>query len=439
MASSAEDAYSAMFGSLRHPARRKILRMLSENPMTFSQMLEELGIPGSHLTYHLENLGEFIVKTEDGKYKLSSVGESSVSIMKGAEEIPSIQAKKFRSLPLRWRAIVAFSLVGMILFASISVVQFASLSQLSKDYEFLEDEYEKLKAQNQQILPWSSAERAMIIIRDVAQIDTTKYETTLLSVTSGNRSDMGHIGEEILRYSLRNEKSYIDLVLRFRNNHFSLFQLSLVEGIPPFAPIYVQPQSANVLEAAKSLIDRYGASSGETYLEEMSRLLASANETSNEQTLGNIKLKMTAYGDNVELLLTYISNEHNYSAKSLRMLFQSNVLKELSDDWFLFAVSDAQMNISEQEAIQIARNAAQNFEWTADGATVSDFTVQTEPVSAVFYPHPRNIPLTLVPYWYITLYLDKVYPGGVNSITVGIWADTGEVANIQPLSSQVNT
>jgi len=250
---------------------------------------------------------------------------------------------------------------------------------------------------------------------------------------------MGHIGEEILRYSLRNEKSYIDLVLRFRNNHFSLFQLSLVEGIPPFAPIYVQPQSANVLESAKSLIDRYSASSGETYLEEMSRLLASANETSNEETLGNIKLKMTAYGDNVELLLTYISNEHNYSAKSLRMLFQSNVLKELSDDWFLFTVSEAQMNFSEQEAIQIARNAAQNFEWTADEATVSDFTIQTEPVSAVFYPHPRNIPLNLVPYWYITLYLDKVYPGGVNSITVGIWADTGEVANIQPLSSQVNT
>lgn len=407
--------------------------------MTFSQMLEELGIPGSHLTYHLENLGDFIVKTENGKYKLSSVGESSVSIMKGAEEIPSVQTKKFRSLPLRWRAIAAFSLFGMILLASISVVQLASLSQLSKDYEFLEDEYEKLKAQNQQILPWSSAERAMIIIRDVAQIDTTKYETTLLSVTSGNRSDMGHIGEEILRYSLRNEKSYIDLVLRFRNNHFSLFQLSLVEGIPPFAPIYVRPQPANVVEVAKSLIDRYSASSDESYLEEMSKLLASANLTSSEQTLGNIKLKITVYGENVELLLTYISNEHNYSAKSLRMLFQSNVLKEMNDDWFLFSVSDAQMNISEQEAVQIAGNAAQNFEWTADGVTVSDFTINTEAVSAVFYPHPRNIPLKLVPYWYITLYLDKIYPGGVNGISVGVWADTGEVANIQPLSSQVST
>src|SRR4030043_557530 len=143
MPGSEEETYTTMFSSLRHPARRKILKMLSERPMTFSEMLEELGIPGSHLTYHLENLGEFVVKTEDGKYKLSSVGESSVSIMKGAEEIPSIQAKKFSSLPVRWRSIVALFLVGMVFFAGLSVVQFASLNQLSNDYKLLEVEYEK--------------------------------------------------------------------------------------------------------------------------------------------------------------------------------------------------------------------------------------------------------------------------------------------------------
>src|SRR5512136_844440 len=99
MSGSEEDTYSTMFTSLRHPARRKILKMLSERPMTFSEMLEELGIPGSHLTYHLENLREFLVKLPDGKYKLSDAGESAVSIMKGAEDVPRIEAKKFSSLP----------------------------------------------------------------------------------------------------------------------------------------------------------------------------------------------------------------------------------------------------------------------------------------------------------------------------------------------------
>jgi hypothetical protein len=135
----------------------------------------------------------------------------------------------------------------------------------------------------------------------------------------------------------------------------------------------------------------------------------------------------------------YTANGYDNPTKRLRLVFQKNVLQELSDDWFLYKVSDASVNISKELAIQIARNAAKNFQWSANGVTVSDFNVLAEPVSAVFFPHPRTEPLTLVPYWFITLYLDKEYAGGVNSITVGVWADNGEVANIQALSSQTGT
>jgi len=135
----------------------------------------------------------------------------------------------------------------------------------------------------------------------------------------------------------------------------------------------------------------------------------------------------------------YTANGFDYSTKRISLVFQQHVLQELSDDWFLYTVSDTQVNVSRDQAIRIARNAAQNFQWNADGVTVSNFNVRAEPVSAVFFPHPRTESLTLVPYWFVTLYLDKEYPGGVNSITVGVWADTGAVANIQALSSQVGT
>jgi hypothetical protein len=369
---------------------------------------------------------------EDGKYKLSSVGEASVSIMKGAEEVPSIQAKKFSSLPLRWKSLFAVFIIGIVILASISYVQYASFNQLSNDYRLL-------KAQNQQILSWNSAERAMTIIRDVAQIDIAKYQTTLLSDTVENRTDLGGVVEEILKYSLITNESKIDLVLRFRNNHFSLYQLSLIEGIPPYAPIYVQPQSTDILEATIGLIERYKSSTSDPYFEEMSRLLTSANETNNEQTLGNTKLRITNNGDTAVVLLWYTVNGIDFSTKSLRVVFRNHFLQELSDDWFLYKVDSAQVNVSKEQAIQIARDAAKNFEWNADGVQVSNFSVLEEPVSAVFFPHPRTEPLTLVPYWYITLYLDREYPGGVNSITVGVWADTGKVANIQALSSQAGT
>ena len=73
MADSHEDEiYSTMFSSLKHPVRRKILRMLGNKPMTFMQMVEELGVSTPHLTYHLENLGELVSKSDDGQYKLSA-------------------------------------------------------------------------------------------------------------------------------------------------------------------------------------------------------------------------------------------------------------------------------------------------------------------------------------------------------------------------------
>ncbi len=436
MSGSTEETYSAMFSSLRHPARRKILRMLSEKEMSFSQMLDELEIPGSHLTYHLENLGELIVKMEDGKYKLSSVGEASYSIMRGAEEAPNSQTRKFSVLPLRWKTLVIVFIISITLLASITCVQYYSLSHLSNDYELLKADLEKAKLQNQQIISWSSAERAISIIRDVAQIDTTKYQTTLLRDTIENRSDLDSVIEEILQYSLTTSESKIDLVLRFRNDHFSLCQISLIEGIPPFDPIYIQPQPTGVLEAARSIIERYRAVSDDPYLDDMSTLLASADEVNTELTLGNVKLKATVYEDNAEVILMYTANGFDYSTKRIRLVFKQHVLEELSDDWFLYKVSNAQVSVSRGQAIQIARNTAQNFEWTADGVQVTDFNIIAD--SAVFVPHPRTESLTLVPYWFVTLYLDKEYPGGVNSITVGVWADTGEVANIQA-KSQVGT
>jgi DNA-binding transcriptional ArsR family regulator len=439
MYDSEEEAYSVMFTSLRHPARRMILKMLSEKSMTFSQILDKLRIPGSQLTYHLENLGEFIVKMETGKYKLSRLGEASVSMLKGAEELENVQTKKFSLLPLRWKSLYAVLIISIVLLASMSFVQYASINKLSSDYGVLEADFENLKSQNQQILSWSSAERAITILRDVVQIDITKYQTTLLSDTVENRSDLGGAVEEILQYSLTRYGSKLDIVLRFRNNHFSLYQLSLLEGVPPYEPIYTQPQPTGILEATRNLIERYKSSTNEPYLEEMSQLLASASKTNNEQTLGNTKLSVTINGDNAVVLLLYTANGADFAAKSLRLVFQKQVLQELSDDWFFYDIGSTQVNVSREQAIQIARNAAKDFKWSADGEQVSNFNVLNEPASAVFFPHSRTEPLILVPYWYVTLYLDREYPGGVNSIAVGVWADTGEVANIQALSSQIVT
>jgi DNA-binding transcriptional ArsR family regulator len=83
-----EEPYSTIFASLKHPIRRRILRMLSKKPMSFSEMLEALEVSSPFLTYHLENLGELVFKTDDGKYRLSSFGEAAITTMTKVEDIP---------------------------------------------------------------------------------------------------------------------------------------------------------------------------------------------------------------------------------------------------------------------------------------------------------------------------------------------------------------
>jgi hypothetical protein len=436
MSGSEEETYSIMFTSLRHPARRKILTMLAEKSMTFSQMLDTLGIAGSQLTYHLETLNEFIVKMENGKYKLSSLGEASVSMLKGAEDVENVKAKKFASLPLKWKSVLAVLMIGIVLLASMSYIQYASFNQLSKDYGLLKDDFDRIKSQNQQMLLSSTAEKVMGILKDVIQIDTSQYEIAILSNTVETRADFSGAVEQILKYSLTNSRSEIDIALRFRDSHFSLYEFSLLEGVPPYDPVFTQPQPTNILKAARGIIDRYKSKTNDPYLEEMITLLASANDTNVEQTLGNTKLRVTVNGNNAEVLLMYTENGVDFAAKRIRLMFQNNILQDFSDDWFIYKVGNTEVNFSKDQALQIARIAAENFEWKADGETVSNFNVLSDPVSALFFPHARTDPVVLYPYWYITLYLDREYPGGVNSIAVGVWADTGEVANVQALSGQ---
>ena len=427
MPDSEEEIYSTMFTSLRHPVRRKILRMLSEKPMTFSKMLEDLGVSSSHLTYHLESLGELLSRNENGSYRLSTFGEASANTMRSVEETPAIQSKYRFSLPLKWRAAIAMLVIGVIVIASFSYIQYAYLDRLS-------DEHDELKLKYEQLLSWSAgANKAISFLRDVTQIDIEKYQATLLSDTVEQRANLGGVVEQILRYSLTNSESKIDVIFRFRNNRLSMFQIILLEG----TPVYAQPQPYSVVNAAEGLLQRFRVFDDASYLEEMSNVIASVNATQNfEFTLGNTKLKVPLSEGTGEILWMYTQDGMDFSPKSLSLIYENGMLKQLTDGWFLFTIESTTVNISKEQAISIARDYVKTYTWKADGIDVSEFTVLQEPVSVAFHPTPRDSPLALVPYWGVTLYLDKIYPGGVNSLAVGVWADTGQVARVKTLSGE---
>lgn len=114
-----EETYSLIFRSLKHPIRRKILRILVDKELAFSEILNSLSIDSGHLSYHIENLGDLVKRFVNGKYGLSSIGVAAVDLMSGVEEAPRLPAPTGK---LRWKNIrnILIGAVLVILMASVA-------------------------------------------------------------------------------------------------------------------------------------------------------------------------------------------------------------------------------------------------------------------------------------------------------------------------------
>jgi DNA-binding transcriptional ArsR family regulator len=109
-----EETYSVMFLSLKHPVRRKILRILSVKTSTFTEILQQINIESAHLSYHLESLGDLTTKLDEGKYALSEIGKAAVSVMKKVEEPEKHLPPRFERVSKRLRIARTFSLFLMV-------------------------------------------------------------------------------------------------------------------------------------------------------------------------------------------------------------------------------------------------------------------------------------------------------------------------------------
>ena len=130
----AEETYSVIYSALKHPIRRRILRMLNDNELTYTQMLKTLDIDTGHLNYYLESLGELVVKTADGKYRLSEFGNAAVNLMTGIEETEPAPKERTKSRFSRRKitrlsqvlSIVTLVLIGVLLMSMSNYSEYSN-------------------------------------------------------------------------------------------------------------------------------------------------------------------------------------------------------------------------------------------------------------------------------------------------------------------------
>jgi DNA-binding transcriptional ArsR family regulator len=413
-----------MFKSLKHPVRRRILVLLNDKPLGFMELAALLGLSSSHLTYHLESLGELVTKTPSGEYCLSSFGKATVGAMKGVEEAPELASRRPKKLARKWKAAFAALMVAVLLLSGFGVYQYYTINQLAASQS-------RIEAENQQLLSWGiGAGTVADMLRSVVQLDTNRYKITLESNNLAYREDFD-VAEEVLAYSFAGASGDFTVSLRFRENHLSRYQLT-----GSATPQLTEAPPSDTLVVARTALQRYSNYSKDAYLAEMQVLLNSVNATAGDVTVatsGNMRLQISIVGASTEYLWLYTQNGVDYSAKSLRMTFTDGVLTALTDGYFLFTVADATVHFDSIQAQTIAENYVKGMTWNINGTQTSDFNPAAE-VSIQMLPHPRGDSVALVPYWYIVMRLDRTYTGGFNTASVGVWADNGEVADAQLLS-----
>jgi len=422
MASTSEDEiYSIMFSSFKHPIRRKILRILDSKSMTFMELVEALGISTPSLTYHLESLGELISKLDNGTYKLSAFGHASISALKGVEDVHSIEPKR-RWFALNSRTVFAALLIVIVLLSSFSVIQ------LNKNDQLLESQ-QILHAENQQLKSWGmGTDKVANFLYNVTHINTRNYIISLLSNDLYWRTDfVVGIPEETATYSLTSSNSNLIVQFRFRNNHFSRYELTMIES----SPIFTQNVPNSLLLNAHWILSSYQTYSGDEYIVDMLNLLSQISSTQSiTVTEGNMKLEVSLSGATAELSWLYTENGIDYKAKSLQMIFQNNVLVTMTDNYFLYQKASSIISITKERAIEIAENYVKTMTYPIEGEQVSGFQTISPPTVQML-PNVRGGSVELYPYWYIELKLDRIYPGGLNIVGIGIYADTGQIGDVR--------
>jgi len=272
----------------------------------------------------------------------------------------------------------------------------------------------------------TASEKALTFLTDVVGFDMTKYNATLThNHVEYNPDYYGGLAQERVDYILDSDESTIDVGCLFINKTLVFCNLYMLKG----SPLYAQPPK-NVLDAAKSILDKYQNYVGDAYLQVMRNMLDTVTEIKPmTKSVGNVKLIVSSGENFARFEWIYTSNGLDFTRKRRSVHFEHGYLIDFCDLWGLYKIGSDSVNVSEEEAISIARNATKDmpklYGRVGNETIVLQPKVADSPVEAKLMVGIKE-PLTLYPLWHVQLYFDRVY-GNYYGVAVDIWADTGEI------------
>ncbi len=286
-------------------------------------------------------------------------------------------------------------------------------------------------------------QKVEIISKDVVGLNLTDYVKTIQE--SPSDSYLGVIPQENIRYTLNSNDGKVDIHYTFADGKLRKIHVLKSEGSPSLTKT-----ATNTIETAKDFLSSYQDYSGDSFYAELGAMLNNVDAGNNlTKTSGNTKLEVTNSEGYEIFKWTYMFNNIEAPDKCVALGYKNGFLKYFLDNWALYEIGSTTVNLSEEEAIDIALERSGTFSWrmgTDDNISeVKNFHItnamiwETVFLSNIHADTPRSQdPLMLYPIQHVWVSLDKFYPGNVHGINVYVWADTGNIAYIHERVSSLD-
>ena len=264
-------------------------------------------------------------------------------------------------------------------------------------------------------------EKALSVITDVIGIDLTKY---IVELYNNNSELWGGLFREYIDYTLESNESEMRVMIAFGNGTLIRWDLAKIDSLP-LSPIYVEPLPDNTLDVVKNALQRYQEYSEDSIVEEALNVLYTVTELKTmNATVGDLKMRITERGGSMNIDWVRTKNGLEFSI-GLSIDLANGVIDGFTDQSRFFKIGSADVNISREEAISIAREEAKTYtSVTFWGIGTFRFRVKEEPSTVRLQVGTANF--TMYPLWEVWFAADpEVY--SVSGVKVTMRADTGEI------------
>jgi hypothetical protein len=276
-------------------------------------------------------------------------------------------------------------------------------------------------------------EEVLLFLRDVVQLDMTKYETSLTEVGTEYPPWLDGVAQTNGQYSLDATGLNIPTLLMVTFTFFDkqLIALSLYEESQG-PTLFTAKPPADLRDAALGFLQRYQTHTGDPQLSQMRSILETVEPSSNiTKTVDDLSLEVNV--KNNRTVFTWSNTANGAAYSQLKLRFQDGVFTSFYDDRSSYKLGSSEVNISEEEAVNIALERVKSFSYQYADKEITDFNIVTEKINSRTGFQNRTDRMVMYPCYIVDLPLDAIYPGSVAYIEVWIWADSGEVVSCEAL------